>query len=83
MRDWKDIAPEDATEIVLPHPDIRGPLTMDGATCPWPWEPQQLRGVPLGQYHCRYCGEMVVAGMPHTDYRDDSLFLSVHPGEKP
>lgn len=38
--------------------------------CPWPWEPQQLGGQPIGMYHCPYCGEIVVAGLLHTDYRN-------------
>jgi hypothetical protein len=42
---------------------------MEGEECPWPWEPQQLAGAPMGQYHCGYCGEMCIAGMEHTDYR--------------
>lgn len=71
MRHWSEIAPKDAVNIVLPQPDIEGPLDTDGNPCPWPWEPQQLVGAPIGQYHCRYCGEMVVAGMPHPDYRDE------------
>jgi hypothetical protein len=70
VREWHEIAPADAVNILLPHPDIRGPLTMDGEVCPWPWEPQQLGGAPLGMYHCPYCGEMVVAGHLHTDYRE-------------
>jgi hypothetical protein len=70
IRDWYDIAPADAVDIALPRPDIRGPITMDGTPCPWPWEPQQLKGAPIGQYHCGHCGEMVIAGWPHTDYTD-------------
>lgn len=26
--------------------------------------PEKLKGVPLGQYHCPYCGQMQVAGVP-------------------
>lgn len=70
IRHWYDIEPKDATNIGLPRPDIRGPLTFDGQVCPWPWEPQQLTGAPIGQYHCSYCGEMVIAGLPHVDYSD-------------
>jgi hypothetical protein len=29
-----------------------------------------LVGVPMGQYHCSYCGAMVIAGIPHLDYRE-------------
>jgi len=66
---WQDIQPADAVSISLADRlDITAPLTMDGERCPWPWEPQQLVGVPMGQYHCGYCGEMVIAGVEHIDY---------------
>lgn len=65
---WHEIKPEDALLILLPHPDIQGPLTSTGAVCPWPWEPQQFAGQPIGMFHCGHCGEMVAAGVPHTDY---------------
>jgi hypothetical protein len=70
-RHWFDISPEDAADIVLPRDDIEGPLVDDGSgeVCPWPWEPQQLVGVPMGMYHCGYCGSMCVAGVPHPDGR--------------
>jgi hypothetical protein len=67
---WFDIDPRDAVNLRLPMDNIVGPLTSDGTVCPWPWEPQTLVGVPLGMYHCLYCGEMVVAALPHGDYRD-------------
>lgn len=70
VRWWYQIKPEDAANIELPRPDIRGPLTEDGRPCPWPWDPPQLLGAPLGQYHCPYCGAMVLAGMDHIDYRE-------------
>lgn len=69
-RPWYDIEPKDAVDITLPADDIAGPLTMDGQECPWPWEPQQLADAPIGQYHCPYFGEMVIAGMRHLDYRE-------------
>lgn len=65
---WTTIAPADAVDLVLPLPGVVGPLADDGTPCPWPWEPQQLVGVPLGMYHCPYCGSMVVAGQAHPDY---------------
>jgi hypothetical protein len=67
---WKEITPEEAKEcgIILPHPDFEGPHNEIGEECPWPWEPQQLEGVPMGQYHCGYCGGMQVAGTPHIDW---------------
>lgn len=27
--------------------------------------PEALLGVPIGQYHCPYCGAMLLAGLPH------------------
>lgn len=70
MRLWTDIAPADATDIELPRDDIKGPCNELGEPCPWPWEPQQLKGAPIGMYHCPYCGAMVLAGMLHLDYAD-------------
>lgn len=67
---WHEITPADAVNISLPAAGIIGPLTEDGSESPWPWEPQQLVGVPMGQYHCPYCGEMCIAGVPHPDARD-------------
>lgn len=71
MKNWYEIEPKDAVDIKLPHPDIKGPKDTEGNECPWPWEPQQLKGALLGQYHCRFCGDMVVAGMPHPDYSEE------------
>ena len=70
-RSWRDIAPADAVDIDLSTDlSIDAPLNESGERCPWPWEPQQLKGLPLGQYHCEFCGAMVVAGIPHPDYRE-------------
>lgn len=74
-RPWSEITPKDARTIELPNPEIWGPLTEYGGECPWPWQPQQLAGVPMGQYRCKYCNAMCIAGMPHMDYTpgwDDS-----------
>ncbi|MFF0822369.1 hypothetical protein ACFYUR_18565 [Micromonospora haikouensis] len=69
-RRWQDIAPADATHIDLSKDlTITAPLNEDGERCPWPWEPQQLVGVPLGQYRCPYCMAMCVAGVEHPDYQ--------------
>lgn len=69
MTHWSEIAPEDAMKINLAERlDIDAPVNEMGERCPWPWEPQQMVGVPLGQYHCPYCGAMVIAGVPHIDY---------------
>lgn len=69
MKHWSEIAPRDAVEIELPHHEIIGPINEAGAVCPWPWDPQQLGGAPLGQYHCPYCGGMQIAGVRHLDHR--------------
>lgn len=67
-RPWHEVAPKDAVDLQLPHPEIQGPHNENGEECPWPWEPIQLKGAPLGQYRCPYCMAMVVAGMDHVDY---------------
>lgn len=72
MINWFDIEPADAVDINLTtRSDVTAPLNEAGERCPWPWEPQQLIGVPLGQYHCLYCGAMVIAGVRHVDYSED------------
>ncbi len=71
---WSDIAPADAVDIDLSRRvDIRAPRNELGEPCPWPWEPQQLRGVPLGQFHCGYCGGMQVAGQQHLNWTKEDL----------
>jgi hypothetical protein len=65
---WYHIDPADAVDIVLPSDRVQGPFNEVGDECPWPWEPIQLKGAPLGQYRCGYCGAMVMAGMDHLDY---------------
>lgn len=71
MKQWYEIDPKDAVDLDLSkRTDITAPLNSMGERCPWPWEPQQLVGAPMGQYHCSYCGDMVVAGVPHPDYSD-------------
>lgn len=67
-RPWYEIEPKDACDIKFPNPTFWGPLTEYGGECVWPWEPQQLVGVPLGQYRCPYCNAMCMAGIPHADY---------------
>lgn len=74
LRPWYELTPKEAVErnIAFPNLEFWGPIAdgeEDLIECPWPWEPQQLVGAPLGQYHCGYCGTMVVAGVPHFDHR--------------
>lgn len=74
MTRWQDISPHDAAEQKINlavRLDITAPLNENGERCPWPWEPQQLVGAPMGQYHCSYCEAMVVAGVEHLDYSND------------
>lgn len=73
IEEWSSITPRQAAERRLNlsiHLDITAPLNEMGERCPWPWEPEQLIGVPLGQYHCGYCGAMVMAGIRHLDYKE-------------
>jgi NTP pyrophosphatase (non-canonical NTP hydrolase) len=80
--DWRTIAPADASGIDLSvRTDITAPLNEMGERCPWPWDPQQLGGQPIGQYHCPYCGAMVMAGTEHLDYSD--IDWTGAPGEDP
>lgn len=70
---WTDYTPKEAAELHLNlavRTDIWAPLNEAGERCPWPWEPQQLVGMPIGMYHCAFCGAMVLAGVPHIDYAD-------------
>ncbi len=72
MKSWTDYTPEQAHKLKLNlavRTDIEAPLNEAGERCPWPWDPQLLVGCPIGQYHCPFCGAMVMAGMPHLDYR--------------
>lgn len=84
MIHWTRIKPKDAVALLLPEQGIQGPLDTEGNECPWPWEPQRLKGAPMGQYHCSYCDEMCVAGMVHPDYTDlkwspvDAAWVSIY-----
>lgn len=71
VKSWHEIPVEEAVDIRLPAAGIHGPVNEMGEPCPWPWDPQQLAGAPLGQYHCPYCGAMVLAGFPHLDYSEE------------
>lgn len=70
---FTELSPQEAFDLKLqlPSDDVQGPLTQEGKECPWPWDPIQLKGAPLGQYHCPYCGEMVLAGVDHIDYNEE------------
>ena len=34
---------------------------------PCPGKPDALVGQPIGMYHCEFCGEMQLAGVPHLE----------------
>ncbi len=34
-------------------------------TWPCSGNPEALKGQPIGMYHCQFCGEMQLAGVPH------------------
>lgn len=46
-------------------------------TCPE--HPEDLRGAPLGQYHCPACGCMCVAGVPHMPHDQGCTLGLEHP----
>ncbi len=68
MIHFSKIDPQDAMGLVLPMQGVQGPINELGDPCPWPWDPIQLKGAPIGMYHCPYCLSMVMAGMDHLDY---------------
>jgi len=41
-------------------------------------KPEKRIGDPIGQYHCPYCGAMVIAGVPHPDMCDLCI-RRIHP----
>lgn len=58
---------------------------------PCPYDPSVLVGIPMGQFHCPICGEMIIAGVPHLDYSllddlDDSdtsdRVMGAHDGDR-
>lgn len=74
---WAEFDPKVAAEeglVCYEGSPIQGPINELGEECPWPWEPQQLTEAPLGQYHCPYCGGMVVAGIAHFDQTGEHIW---------
>lgn len=59
-----------AVSLVYEDGRWRLPYGDDGTPCPWPFDPMFMAGQPIGQYHCGWCGSMVVAAFPHPDYKD-------------
>lgn len=75
MRYWTEFTPKEASEqqIKCDGVNVKGPTNELGEECPWPWDPEQLGGAPLGQYHCPYCGGMSIAGVKHPDFTEEDL----------
>lgn len=40
-------------------------MSNDKNKWPCPGKPEALAGMPIGMYHCEFCGEMQLAGSPH------------------
>lgn len=38
---------------------------------PCPYDPRELAGAPIGQYHCPVCGKVVIAGLAHEGDGDE------------
>lgn len=77
-KSWEEFTPKEAANLSLDLgkeelQHIKAPLNEIGERCPWPWEPEQLGGAPIGQFRCSYCNAMVMAGMKHVDYAGDLL----------
>ena len=48
------------------HPPVEwGSHPEHGKRRPCPEDPVLLLGKPIGMYHCPYCGDMQLAGLPH------------------
>jgi hypothetical protein len=69
-RPWFELTLEEAVErrITFPNDEFWGPLTTNDEECPFPWD--RMQHLRSGMYHCEYCGEMVIGGMSHVDYRE-------------
>lgn len=39
------------------------------------YNPEPLKGVPLGMHHCPECGCMVIAALPHGECDPDDCWL--------
>lgn len=40
-------------------------LVTDAILWECPEDPERLKGIPIGMYHCPWCGCMQIAGLPH------------------
>jgi len=41
-----------------------------GKDCPE--KPEKLQGQPCGQYHCPFCGMILITGTPHPEPTEDN-----------
>ncbi len=46
---------------------------------PCPGKPEDLAGQPIGMYHCEFCGEMQLAGVPHLPPQFPSQWIEPFP----
>jgi hypothetical protein len=51
----------------------------------WPClgKPEDLKGQPIGMYHCEFCGEMQIAGAPHLPPQFPSQWEETFPKDDP
>ena len=51
----------------------------------WPClgKPEDLKGAPIGMYHCEFCGEMQLAGVPHLAPQFPSQWEEPFPKDEP
>lgn len=79
MRNWREVTLDEVKEAATNRKkfdeftkDIELPVNQLNEECPFPWETELLKGQPIGMYHCQFCGELCIAGVPHPDYKDES-----------
>jgi hypothetical protein len=51
---------------LLPDQEVKE--LVDNDKCPF--ESELMIGVPIGQFHCLVCGEMVLPGSPHPKHKE-------------
>jgi hypothetical protein len=52
---------------------------MTKLTWPCPGKPEDLKGQPIGMYHCEFCGEMQLAGVSHVPPQEPSQWEEPFP----
>jgi predicted RNA-binding Zn-ribbon protein involved in translation (DUF1610 family) len=46
------------------------------------YDPEPLKDIPLGMFHCPDCGEMVLAGFPHPRDRKELVSTLGNPSNR-